>query len=145
MLYPQNGDRIVALYFVTSFHRIYTDCIKAKYAAEICGNTVQNCLKPTTPSRSTGVRTHGWCHYVGNQMVDVTKPNERGNRNTSNVKIAVENANLCVKNMRYAHFAEICENAAISEICAAIAYLHKLTCLCNFLSCLCQLVFVAML
>ena len=125
MLHPQNGDRIVALYFVTSFHRMYTDCINAKYAAEICGNTVQNCLKPTTPSRSTGVRTHGWCHYVGNQMVDVTKPNERGNRNTSNVKIAVENANLCVKNMQYAHFAEICENAAISEICAAIAHLHK--------------------
>ena len=29
-----------------------------KYAAEIiiilCGNMVQNCLKPTTPSRSTG-------------------------------------------------------------------------------------------
>ena len=39
------------------------------------GNTVQNCLKPTTPSRSTGVRTHGWCHSVGNQMINVTKPN----------------------------------------------------------------------
>ena len=38
-------------------------------------NMVQNCLKPTTASRSTGVPTHGWCHYVGNQMVEVTKPN----------------------------------------------------------------------
>ena len=35
---------------------------------------VQNCLKPTTPSRSTGVRTHGWCHSVGNQMVEVMNP-----------------------------------------------------------------------
>ena len=25
---------------------------------------VQNCLKPTTPSRSTVVQTHGWCHSV---------------------------------------------------------------------------------
>ena len=33
-----------------------------------------------------------------------------------NIKIAVENVNLCEKNMRYAHFAEICENAAIYEI-----------------------------
>ena len=32
-----------------------------------------------------------------------------GNRNTNNVKIAVENANSCEKNIRYAHFAEICE------------------------------------
>jgi len=47
-------------------------------------------LLETTPSRSTGVRTHGWCHSVGNQMVEVTKPN----RNTTNVKTAVENANL---------------------------------------------------
>ena len=25
MLYPQNGDRIVAIYFVTSFHPMYSD------------------------------------------------------------------------------------------------------------------------
>ena len=25
---------------------------------------VQNCLKPTTPCRSTAVQTHGWCHSV---------------------------------------------------------------------------------
>jgi len=43
---------------------------------QICGgNMVHNCLKPTTPSRSTGVLTHGWCHSVGNQTVKVTKPN----------------------------------------------------------------------
>jgi len=41
---------------------------------EICVNMVQNCLKPTTPSRSTRIRTHGWCHSVGNQMVKETKP-----------------------------------------------------------------------
>ena len=32
-----------------------------------------------------------------------------GNRNTINIKIAVENANLCGKNMRHVQFAEICE------------------------------------
>jgi len=26
-------------------------------------NTVQNCFKPTSPSRSTRVRTHGWCFW----------------------------------------------------------------------------------
>ena len=68
----------------------YADHINAKYAAEICENTVQNCLKPTTLSRSSGVRTHGWCHSVGNKMVDVTKPIEIDNRNTNNIKIAVK-------------------------------------------------------
>jgi len=37
------------------------------------GNMVQNCFKPTSPSCSTGVQTHGWCHSVVNQMVEVTK------------------------------------------------------------------------
>ena len=41
---------------------------------QICGNMVQTCLKATTPYRSTGVQTHGWCHSVGNQMAEVTKP-----------------------------------------------------------------------
>ena len=55
---------------------------------------VHNCLKPTNPSRFTGVWTHGRCHSVGNQVVDVTKPNRnRGNRSTNNIKIAMENAN----------------------------------------------------
>jgi len=75
----------------------------------ICGgNIVQKCSTPTTPSHSTGVRTHGRCHSAGNRMVEVTKPYR--NRNT-NIKIAVENANLCGK--RYA----ICTlrwNAAIT-------------------------------
>ena len=61
--------------------------------------------RPSTPCRSKAVQTHGWCHSVGNKVVEVTKPN----RNTNNIKIAVENANLCDKSMRYAHFAEICE------------------------------------
>jgi len=34
-----------------------------------------------------------------------------------NIKIAVKNANLCGKNMRYAHFAEICEKCG--------SYVHK--------------------
>jgi len=29
------------------------------------------------------------------------------------MKIAIKNANLCRKNMRYVHFAEICENVAV--------------------------------
>jgi len=32
-----------------------------KYAAEVCGNMVQNCLKPTTTSRSTAVRMVPFC------------------------------------------------------------------------------------
>ena len=43
--------------FYAAFKK-YADRINTKYAAEICGNMVQNCLKPTTPSRSTGVQTH---------------------------------------------------------------------------------------
>jgi len=36
---------------------------------QICGgNMAQNCLKPTTLSRSTGVRARGWCHCVGNLL-----------------------------------------------------------------------------
>jgi len=38
--------------------------------------------------------------------------------NIKMTKIAVENANLCGKNMQYSHFAEICrKNAATCEIC----------------------------
>ena len=58
--------------FIRHFKK-YADRINTKYAAEICENMVQNCSKPTTASRSTGVPTHGWCHYVGNQMVEVKK------------------------------------------------------------------------
>jgi len=79
-------DLIVAFCIVSCLHLCLCFCvatefsankdlyINTKYAAEICGNMVQNCLKPTTPSRYTGVRTYGWCHSVGNQMVEVTKP-----------------------------------------------------------------------
>ena len=77
-------------------------------AAEICGNMVQNCMKPTTPSHPTGVRTHGWCHSVSNQMVEVTKPN-REIGNTNNIKTAIENANLCGK--------KICDMCILLEIC----------------------------
>jgi len=59
------------LSFMRHFFK-YADRTNAKYVAQ---NTVQNCLKPTTPSRSTGVRTHVWCHSVGNQMAEVMKPN----------------------------------------------------------------------
>jgi len=45
-------------------------------------------------------------------MVEVTKRNliEIDNRKTNNSNIAVENVNLCGKNMRYAQFSEICGN-----------------------------------
>ena len=58
--------------FIRHFKK-YADRINTKYAAEICENMVQNCLKPTTASRSTGVRTR--CHSVGNQIIEVTKRN----------------------------------------------------------------------
>jgi len=59
-------------------------------------------------------------------MVEVTKPN-LGNRNEKNVKTDVENASLCRKNMRYAHFAEICGKRKMWQYVkyAAIAHSHK--------------------
>jgi len=54
------------------------------------------------------------------------KLNIDSNRNIKNIKIAVKNANLCGKDMPYAHFAEICgnlRNMRQSHICI------KLTCL----------------
>jgi len=54
-------------------------------------------------------------------MPNPHKSNIDSNGNTKNIKItkiAVENANLCGKNMQYSHFAEICrKNAATCEIC----------------------------
>jgi len=52
-------------------------------------------------------------------MHNFHKLNIDSNRHTKNiiiVKIVVEDASLCGKNMRYAHIAEICENAATCEI-----------------------------
>ena len=64
----------------------------------------------------------GWCHSVGRQMVEVTKPN----RNTENIEVAVVNGNLCGgENVRYVHFAELCEKMRQHAKCAAIAYSHK--------------------
>jgi len=73
---------------------------------QICGNMVQNCLKPTTPSRSTEVQTHGWCHSVGNQVVEVI---EIGNRNTGIIKNFRGKCQFMRQNMRYVHFAEMYE------------------------------------
>jgi len=106
--------------FMQNFKK-YADRINAKYAAEICGNTVQNCLKPTTPSRSTGIRTHGWCHSVGNQMVEVTKPN----RNTNNIKMP---SKMPIYAEKYAICA-VCWNMQKNSnkwISVAIAYMHKI-------------------
>ena len=43
-----------------------------------------------------------WYHLLITTNVDLY-------RNTKNIKIVVENATLCGKNMGYAHFAEICD------------------------------------
>jgi len=56
---------------------------------------------------------------------------EIGHRNTNNIKIAVENANLCGKNMRYAHFAEICEKCGNMRNMRQSHIRIKLTCLAN--------------
>ena len=106
----------------------YADRTNAKYVAQ---NTVQNCLKPTTPSRSTGVRTHVWCHSVGNQMAEVTKPNRTiCERNMNNIKTAVENANLCGKIWDMHTLLEYAKKAAISKICGNhIFIVHLSTCI----------------
>ena len=61
--------------FMRHLKKTYADRINTKYAAEIWGIVAQNCLKPTTPSRSTGVQTQRWWHSVGNQVVKITKRN----------------------------------------------------------------------
>ena len=73
--YAANSSPEVKHVSFMSHLKKYVDCIYTKYAAEICGKMIQHCLKPTTPSHYAGVQTHGWCHSVGNQMVEVMKPN----------------------------------------------------------------------
>ena len=58
---PTSTSEVYACQFYAALLKKYADRRNTKYAADICGNAVQNCLKPTTPSRSTGVRTRGWC------------------------------------------------------------------------------------
>ena len=55
----------------------HADRMNTKYAAEICGNVVQNCLKPTVPHLVPQGSGHmdGASLLVTNQMVEVTKPN----------------------------------------------------------------------
>jgi len=48
-----------------------------------------------------------------------------GNRNTNNIEIAIENANLRGKNTRYAQFAEICGNRTKLTRPSSVA--HELT------------------
>jgi len=64
------------------------------------------------------------CHFPITTSID-------SSRNTKNIKIAVENANLYGKNMRYAHFAAMCEKCGNIQKMRqyakylTIAYLHK--------------------
>jgi len=67
----------------------------------------------------------GWCHSVGRQMVEVTKPN----RNTENIEVAVVNGNLCGENVRYVHFAELCEKCGSMRNVQQSHIRIKLTCL----------------
>ena len=80
---------------------------------------VQNCLKPTVISfhQSTGFRTHGQCYSVGHQMVKVTNLMEIGNRNTDNIKIAVECQFMQVKISDMSTLLKYAKNAVIGEIC----------------------------
>jgi len=70
----QASDFVDKCQFYAAFKK-YADRINTEYVAEMCRDMVQNYLKPTTPSLSTGVQTRGWCRSVGNQMAEVTKPN----------------------------------------------------------------------
>jgi len=91
-------------------------CGPHKHQIHVCGNMVENCLKPTTPSPSTGVRTHGWWRvpfcWQSKILIEI------GQRNTNNIKIAIENASLCRK---------ICNMRTLLKCAkyAAIAYSHK--------------------
>jgi len=61
-------------------------------------------------------------------MQNPHKLNIDSNRNTKNIKIiktAVDNANLCGENKRYAHLAEICKKMRQRAKYAAIAYSRK--------------------
>ena len=69
---PANSTLLLIMH--VSFRRHFKK-IGGPHKHQIYRNVVENCSKPTTPSRSTGVRTHGRCHFLGNQMVEVTKPN----------------------------------------------------------------------
>jgi len=74
----------------------------------------------TTQSRSAEVRTHGWCHSLGNHTVEVTKPNKKWVTETQillkvppKMPVCAEKYAICAKN-----FAEMCDkNVAICEIC----------------------------
>jgi len=89
--------------------------INTKYAADMCGNMTQNCLKATTPCRSTGVRTHGYIQ--SKPMVEYRNIIEIGNRSANNNKNCRRKCQFMRK--KYAICA-LCwnmrKNAAISEI-----------------------------
>ena len=57
----------------------------------------------------------GWCHSVGRQMVEVTKPS----RNTENIEVAVVNGNLCGGKMcDMCTLLNYAKNAAACEMCS---------------------------
>jgi len=66
--------------------------------------------------------------YVDQMLFTILTDSSRNTKNVKIIKIAVENANLCRKNMRYAHCAEICGNMRNM----LQSHIHvKLTCLSN--------------
>ena len=68
----------------------------------------------------------GWCHSVGRQIVEVTKPN----RNTENIEVAVVNGNLCGGKM-----CDMCTLLNYAKKCGSMRNVQqshiriKLTCL----------------
>ena len=67
-----------------------------------------------------------FCWQPNDQCNDLI---EMGIKNTNNIKIAVENANLCGKYARYAHFSEMCEKCGNKQNMRQSHTRIKLTCL----------------
>ena len=62
-------------------------------------------LETNYPSRSTGVRTYAWYHFVGNQMVKVKKPNRNFTFSSSS---SDNGADSVPSNIAPRHFNDFC-------------------------------------
>ena len=63
---------------VDQFVKKYTDRINTQYAAEMWEYGTELLENNYAISFHRGPVTHGWCHSVSKQMVEVTKPNRNG-------------------------------------------------------------------
>jgi len=110
------------------FRKKYADRINTKYQieAEIWYRIAWNQMPHLIP--------HGSRHMDGAILLAIRWSRWRNlieivNRNTRNIKTAVENANSCGKNKRYAHFAEMCEKYGNMRNTRQSHIRIKLTCL----------------